>query len=149
MSFYQVNRPSKLSRRRAPEFDPKNPRAIAICDGCGFLVQHDELREQKDYRGGSTPVGLGIWVCGTCLDRPQPYYKKQVLPPDPVPVDKPRPDTASGPGSYTTYASVADLPAAATVPAGYPVDVTISGETVRCYADDINWRRWDTNEVVS
>ncbi len=78
--------------RTQPRFDASNPKAIAICDGCGFLVQHEHLREQKDYRGGSTPVGLGIWVCATCEDKPQPYFRRQLLRPDPVPVQHPRPD---------------------------------------------------------
>ena len=60
--------------RTAPKFDAKDPRGIAICDGCGFLVQHSHLREKKDYRGGSVPVGLGIYVCASCDDVPQPYY---------------------------------------------------------------------------
>jgi len=32
-------------RRTKPKFDAKDPRGIAICDGCGFLVQHNHLRE--------------------------------------------------------------------------------------------------------
>lgn len=80
------------NRRTAPRFSASDPRAIAICDGCGFLVQHNHLREQKDFRGGSTPVGLGIWVCASCQDQPQPYFSRQLLRPDPVPVRNPRPD---------------------------------------------------------
>ena len=79
-------------RRTQPRFDAHDPRAIAICDGCGFLVQHSHLREKKDYRGGSVPVGLGVWVCASCDDVPQPYYRRQLLRPDPVPVRNPRPD---------------------------------------------------------
>jgi len=79
-------------RRTQPKFDAHDPRAIAICDGCGFLVQHSHLREKKDYRGGSVPVGLGVWVCASCDDVPQPYYRRQLLRPDPVPVRNPRPD---------------------------------------------------------
>lgn len=79
-------------RRTKPEFDAQSPRAIAICDGCGFLVQHDHLREKKDYRGGSTPVGLKLYVCASCVDVPQPYFSRLLLRPDPVPVRNPRPD---------------------------------------------------------
>lgn len=79
-------------RRGKPVFEADNPRAIAICDGCGFLVQHTELREKKDYRGGSVPVGLGLWVCASCDDVPQPYYRRLLLKPDPIPVPHPRPD---------------------------------------------------------
>lgn len=79
--------------RTGPEFDSKSPRAIAICDGCGFLVQHDHLREKTDYRGGSTPVGLSLFVCASCDDVPQPYFGRLLLRPDPVPVRRPRPDS--------------------------------------------------------
>ena len=78
--------------RTQPKFDAKNPFGIAICDGCGFLVQHKHLREKKDYRGGSVPVGLGLYVCASCDDVPQPYYRRQLLRPDPVPLRNPRPD---------------------------------------------------------
>ncbi len=80
-------------RRTQPEFDAKNPRAVAICDGCGFLIQHDHLREKKDYRGGTVPVGLGIYVCASCDDVPQPYYRRLLLRADPIPVRNPRPDS--------------------------------------------------------
>lgn len=79
-------------RRTKPRFDPKDPRGIAICDGCGFLVQHSHLREKKDYRGGTTPVGLSLMVCASCDDVPQPYYRRLLLKPDPVPLRNPRPD---------------------------------------------------------
>lgn len=45
-----------------------------------------------EFRGGSAPVGTGLMVCGTCDDVPNPYFSKQVLAPDPVPVRRPRPD---------------------------------------------------------
>lgn len=89
-------------RRGRPKFDARDPRGIAICDGCGFLVQHSELREQKDYRGGATPVGLGYYVCKSCYDVPQPYFRRQLLRPDPVPLQHPRPD------SNPTYAILAE-----------------------------------------
>jgi hypothetical protein len=76
-----------------PTFDRKSPHGLAICDGCGFMVQHTELREKKDYRGGSVPVGLSLRVCGTCDDVPQPYYGRLLLRPDPIPLMNPRPDT--------------------------------------------------------
>ena len=79
-------------RRTKPKFDAKDPRGIAICDGCGFLVQHSHLREKKDYRGGTVPVGLGLYVCASCDDVPQPYYRRLLLKPDPVPLRNPRPD---------------------------------------------------------
>lgn len=79
--------------RTQPKFDAKSPQGVAICDGCGFIVQNAHLREKKDYRGGSVPVGLGIWVCASCDDMPQPYYSRLLLRPDPVPLKHPRPDS--------------------------------------------------------
>lgn len=80
-------------RRTKPKFEADNPKGIAICDGCGFLVQHSHLREKKDYRGGTTPVGLSLMVCASCDDVPQPYYRRLLLKPDPVPLKNPRPDS--------------------------------------------------------
>lgn len=88
----QVQRNIVRRTRPAPRFDARDPRAIAICDGCGFLVQHNTLREKMEYRGGASPVGTGFLVCPRCDDVPNPYGRIQVLPPDPVPVRNPRPD---------------------------------------------------------
>lgn len=82
-----------VKRRRPAVISASDPRALAICDGCGFQVNHRHLRERREYRGGSTPVGTGLMVCGVCDDTPQPYYSRQVLAPDPVPVRNPRPDS--------------------------------------------------------
>jgi hypothetical protein len=57
------------------------------------MVQHTQLREKKDYRGGSVPVGLSLQVCASCDDVPQPYYRRLLLKPDPVPLKNPRPDS--------------------------------------------------------
>lgn len=94
MGYSQVQRNVRRGRRQAYRADASNPRAAALCDGCKFLVNHDTLRKQMQYRGGDTPVWTGQLVCGACLDVPQPYFKKQVLKPDPVPVRLPRPDDA-------------------------------------------------------
>jgi hypothetical protein len=95
--------PLNRKRRAAPVIDAKHPRALAICDGCGFQVNHDHLREKMEYRGGSTPVGTGLYVCASCDDVPQPFFRKLVLPPDPVPVSNPRPDDRSGAASGFGY----------------------------------------------
>ncbi len=80
-------------RSRAPiDIEVRNPRAVAVCDGCGFWTMHDHLVEKMEYRGGVTPVGTGLWVCGVCDDVPNPYFSKMVLAPDPVPVPHPRPE---------------------------------------------------------
>lgn len=92
-------------RRTQPKFDAKDPRGIAICDGCGFLVQHNHLREKKDYRGGTTPVGLSLMVCASCDDVPQPYYRRLLLKPDPVPLRNPRPDSNDATTNAQTVAA--------------------------------------------
>lgn len=92
-------------RRTKPKFDAKNPQGIAICDGCGFLVQHSHLREKKDYRGGTTPVGLSLQVCASCDDVPQPYYRRLLLKPDPVPLQNPRPDSQDAQTNAQTTAA--------------------------------------------
>jgi hypothetical protein len=79
--------------RTQPKFAVKSPQGLAICDGCGFMVQHTELRQKQDYRGGSTPVGLSLRVCASCDDVPQPYFSRLLLRPDPVPLRNPRPDS--------------------------------------------------------
>lgn len=98
---------SPLNRqyRQKVSVNPNDPGGVAMCDGCGFWVNYSELRERRQYRGGWTPVGTGLFVCATCDDVPQPYYRKQVLPPDPVPLLNPRPDpsvTAPVLGSATS-----------------------------------------------
>jgi hypothetical protein len=79
--------------RTQPDFDAKSPRGLAICDGCGFMVQHTELRQKKDNRGGSVPVGLSLRVCASCDDVPQPYFSRLLLRADPIPLKNPRPDS--------------------------------------------------------
>lgn len=89
--------------RERPIVSWRDPAALAICDGCGFLVNHRHLREKVQYRGGNSPEPTGLFVCATCDDVPQPYFKKQVLPPDPVPVINPRPDDQAGKSSGYGY----------------------------------------------
>jgi len=83
-------------RTRAPiEINARDPKAVAVCDGCGMWTMHEHLVERREYRGGTSPVGTGLWVCGVCDDVPNPYFSKLVLPPDPIPVDHPRPENLS------------------------------------------------------
>lgn len=67
----------------------KNPRAFAICDRCGFLVNHDRLQWQYDWAGASL-INKRILVCNTCLDVPQQQLRAIVIPADPVPIQNPR-----------------------------------------------------------
>jgi hypothetical protein len=72
-------------------FSRSNPDPRAICDRCGFEVNHSSLSEQVEYRGGEAPVGIGILVCPACYDKPQPYFARPRVKNDPTPVTNPRP----------------------------------------------------------
>lgn len=67
----------------------RNPEAFAICDGCGFLYQHSELRFQLQWSGNKL-VNLKQLVCRRCNDIPQTQLRAIVLPADPMPVMNPR-----------------------------------------------------------
>jgi hypothetical protein len=66
-----------------------NPRAAAICDRCGFVYNHINLRWQYDWRGASMQ-NLQFLVCNTCYDTPQEQLRAIVVPADPVPIVNPR-----------------------------------------------------------
>ena len=68
-----------------------SPRAKAVCDRCGFHFQLSDLRWQFEWSGPKLQ-NLRIFVCESCLDRPQPNIRRFVIPPDPVPVYNPRPE---------------------------------------------------------
>lgn len=87
-----VVRNLQRKQRKPLVIDPNDPRAVGVCDGCGFWVNHRDLRQHMAYRGGSVPVWDGLLVCDTCYDvpNPAPQFKRLVLPPDPVPVENPR-----------------------------------------------------------
>lgn len=67
------------------------PRAVGICDRCGFLFDLNALRFQFDW-AGTAMVNRHLRVCSTCYDRPQEQLRAIVLPPDPPPVNQPRPE---------------------------------------------------------
>lgn len=68
------------------------PRALGICDRCGFLYNHGDLQWQWDWQQGPRLFNLRILVCRDCLDIPQESGRTIVLPPDPVPINDPRPE---------------------------------------------------------
>lgn len=67
----------------------RNPEAFAICDDCGFLFNHSELRWQLQWSGNKL-VNLKQLVCRRCNDIPQTQLRAIVLPADPMPVLNPR-----------------------------------------------------------
>ena len=85
-------RKKPLGIRERQHTNPRNPRALALCDGCKFLTYRDQLTMQMDYRGTPAPVPLGYLVCPRCLDVPNAQGAPAILRVDPVPVLNPRPD---------------------------------------------------------
>ncbi len=65
--------------------DSRNPRAFGICDRCGFLYNHHNLRWQFDYAGAGL-INRRILVCGPCEDVPQAQLRNIILPADPTPI---------------------------------------------------------------
>jgi hypothetical protein len=65
--------------------------ARAQCDRCGLYRYRRRLRKQMEFRG-DTLAWTGLLVCGHCLDAPDQHQRPIRLPPDPVPVQDPRPD---------------------------------------------------------
>ncbi len=71
--------------------DPRSPRALGICQRCGTMYNHDQLRWQYQY-GGLRLINLRILVCQPCYDEPQIQLRTIILPPDPVPIEYPVPE---------------------------------------------------------
>lgn len=67
------------------------PKAFAVCDRCGFVYNHQDLNWQPQWTGPRLQ-NLRILVCDSCLDKPQEQLRTLVFPPDPVPIDTPRPE---------------------------------------------------------
>lgn len=72
--------------------NPASPRAVALCDRCGFVYNHDALRAQMKYAGNAV-INTGLMVCETCLDPLNPQDRPIVPGPDPMPIANPRPLT--------------------------------------------------------
>lgn len=71
--------------------NPKAPCAFGICDRCGFTYNLQDLVWQMEWRGNEL-MRTGYRVCTfTCLDVPFELNRPLYLPPDPPPVDQPRP----------------------------------------------------------
>lgn len=67
----------------------RNPEAFAICDDCGFLFNHSELRWQMEW-GGNKLINKRQLVCRRCNDIPNTQLRAIVLPADPLPIMNPR-----------------------------------------------------------
>lgn len=71
--------------------DSSNPAAWGTCDRCGFNYNLKNLSWQFDW-AGTRLINKGLLVCGSCLDKPSPWLRALVLPPDPPPVMNARPE---------------------------------------------------------
>lgn len=77
---------TKLGRAR---ISARNPQAAAVCDRCGVIHNHVDLRFQFDFAGTGI-INKRLLVCKTCNDEPQNQLRAIVLPADPIPVVNPR-----------------------------------------------------------
>lgn len=68
----------------------RSPRALAVCDRCGGLWNHIDLRWQVEWQGAQIQ-NLRVLVCPQCYDTPNEQLRTLLIPADPVPVDNPRP----------------------------------------------------------
>lgn len=74
------------------EISPTHPRALAICDRCGFRYNHDQLKWQYDWRGPGLQ-NIRVLVCDSCTDKPQQNGQRTIiLPADPIPIMNARPE---------------------------------------------------------
>jgi hypothetical protein len=73
------------------QVDPDSPRCWGSCDQCGRNFNLYRLRWQFQY-AGTTLINQRFLVCDTCWDKPAPFLKTIIIPPDPKPVLNPRPE---------------------------------------------------------
>lgn len=74
------------------EISPSSPRALGVCDRCGALYNHTQLRWQSDWRGTKLQ-NLRILVCESCIDAFQENGQRTIiLPADPIPIQNARPE---------------------------------------------------------
>ena len=72
--------------------NPTNTSAWSVCDRCGFLYSHKDLKWAMDWRGTKIQ-NLRLLVCDSCWDAPQQNGQRTIiLPADPVPIMNARPE---------------------------------------------------------
>lgn len=76
---------------RHAKISATDPRALAVCDRCGFVWNRYALRQQDEWLGRNIMNKGNTKVCPECYDKPQEQLRTIVLPPDPVPIQDPRP----------------------------------------------------------
>lgn len=119
----------------------RTPRAKAVCDRCGVWYQLDHLVKQMEWYGTALKW-TGYLVCPeTCLDKPQDQLRPLILPPDPVPVQNPRPENFAndyglqGAGQYSLFQPVYAIQSEASVMAAL---AAASGVPTPASYDDIS-----------
>jgi hypothetical protein len=107
---------SKLGRAR---ISARSPQAAGVCDRCGRVVNHVDLRWQFDWRGASL-MNTRVLVCRTCEDKPQEQLRTIVIPADPVPIMNPRvQDYVAASTDYrTTQGNTTDTVTGLPIPGG-------------------------------
>ncbi len=70
--------------------NPSNPEALGVCDYSGFYFNRKDLVKQMEWRGNAL-VWTGFLVGRPFADKPNEQNRPPILPPDPVPVQMPRP----------------------------------------------------------
>ena len=79
---------SKVGRART---NSRTPEASGICDRCSFRYNHSDLNWQMAWAGNGI-TNLRILVCDRCNDGLQDQDRAIIIPPDPVPIQNPRPE---------------------------------------------------------
>jgi hypothetical protein len=113
----------------------RSPRAIGVCQRCGFWYQRSELVPQYDYEGVKLQ-NLELYVCTrTCYDKPQTQLKTIIIPADPLPVYRPLPENFAAANS--------DAPAGLAPPVFTVGPPVFKAEPV----DDENWEEAETGDL--
>lgn len=70
----------------------RSPEAQGVCDRCYLNFSLRDLKWQHQWSGMKLQ-NMRLLVCKECLDVPQIQLKTIIIPPDPVPVLNPRPES--------------------------------------------------------
>lgn len=93
-------------RQGSARISATSPRALAVCQRCGFTYNRTDLSNQLQWQGMLLQP-LNVWVCPPCYDTPQINLKAIVLPPDPLPVMLPFPEPYTS--EVPTYRTTQDF----------------------------------------
>ena len=124
--------------------DANNPAAWATCDRCGSLRNLRDLTWQLDWRG-STMANLKLLVCPRCLDRPSPWYRSLLLPPDPPPIQNARPEPYTI--DETDYIYLENGAGILTTESGVPLVMESSGVSLCPETSAFNMTTYDVSII--